>query len=226
MDYPHTSPIILTDDIFVAYGGHTGSSAVATRQAAYLISERGVSEDIGTLLLPTNVSGTFNFEQYTPRFILDWNRVQEVSVIRFLDTKQEVYYTITGTDNIFASIRSMKRGILDLHHLHGNCNCSSSIRPWPYQIEVEYQAGLPTGTANQPDTLLALVTYADMILNEIVGFGNEAPGLVGVQRFTNQKYTEVRTGLKKTGYGASAKAQLVSKLLNPLKVRTKVKLGW
>jgi len=59
MEYPYASPIILTDAIFTAYGGHTGSSATAQRTAAYLIAEMAATADIGSFLLPTTVTGTF-----------------------------------------------------------------------------------------------------------------------------------------------------------------------
>ena len=88
-----------------------------------------------------------------------------------------------------------------------------------------YQAGLPTGTANQPNMLLALSTYADIVMNEIIGFGNEAPGGVGVQEFSNQSYREKRTKLGKTGFGSSARAQFVSRLLTSFRKLRYVKLG-
>ncbi|GAF73015.1 unnamed protein product, partial [marine sediment metagenome] len=72
----------------------------------------------------------------------------------------------------------------------------------------------------------ALSTYSDIIMNEIMGFGNEAPGGVGVQEFSNQGYREIRTKLGKTGFGSSARAQFVSNLLTSFRKHRYVKLGW
>lgn len=214
--YPHSSPIIMTDDIFVAYGGHTGSSTLAQREAAYLISEMATSYDLETLLLPTVVTGTFTIAQISP-IVTDWAYVNTVHRIRFFDTEESAYYTITGTDNIYASLRDGGYGIIDLHTLIGNCNCCHGNWEIPYIVEVAYTAGLPTGTANRADMLLALTTYSDIVLNEIVGYGNEAPGDVGVKSFSNQQYMESRVALLRTSYGTSARANFVHKLLTKLR---------
>ena len=49
--YPYNYPVVETDAIFIAYGGQTGTSVVAQRQAAYLIAEMTASLDVDTLLL-------------------------------------------------------------------------------------------------------------------------------------------------------------------------------
>ena len=224
--YPLSSAIILTDSIFVEYGGNTGSSTVAQRNAGYFIAEEAVSRDISTLLLPVVVTGTYTWNEYTPELVTEWAYVDRVDVVRFIDAKGDTYYTITGTDNVYVSIRDQEYGIIDIHQLWRNCNCSSAASPYPYQVQVVYQAGLPTGTANYPNMLLALSTYADIVLNEIIGFGNEAPGGVGVQEFSNQSYREKRTKLGKTGFGSSARAQFVSRLLTSFRKLRYVKLGW
>jgi len=129
-------------------------------------------------------------------------------------------------DGVIPSNKDQGYGIIDIHSLWGNCNCVSSARPHPYQVQAVYTAGLPTGTANQPDMLLALTTYSTIIMNEIIGFGNEAPSAVGVQEFSNQEYREIRTKLGKKIYGSSAKAQLISDLLAGYRKTKYVKLGW
>ena len=50
--YPFSTPIILTDDIFVQYGGQTGSSTPLQRQGAYWVAEKQATNYIGTFLLP------------------------------------------------------------------------------------------------------------------------------------------------------------------------------
>jgi hypothetical protein len=222
--YPYSSPIILTQDIFAKYGGDIGKiEADEAYTAAYLLSEMAVWSELSTFLLPTLVTGTQHFNP-SQVFMLDYTYVNSVAKIRFIDTKEDTYYTISGTDNIHASLRDPLRGIVDIHTIIGSCNCSSHGRPYPYQIQTVYTAGLPTGTASQPDILMALVTYADIILNEMVGFGNEGAGDIGVASFKNQDYSENRVALLRTTFGTSARAQFVQKLLAKYKVRRKVKL--
>jgi hypothetical protein len=224
--YPFSSGIVIDDDIFELYGGDSLLGTDSQRAAAYFIAERTVSEDISTLLVPTTVTGTYTYPEYMPKLKTDWAYVHSVDVIRFIDVDESVYYTITGTANIYASIRDQGYGIIDIHQLSGNCRCHSSAMPYPYQVQVVYTAGLPLGISERSDILLAITTYAIIILNEIIGFGNEEPGGVGVQQYSNQEYRAIRTKLGKKIYGSSAKAQFISDLLTPYRKLRYVKLGW
>jgi len=210
--YPYSSPIILTDDIFQKYNGNINASTPELRQIAFTVAEEKVSEDISTFLLPTTVTGTFSFEHTRP-IITDYAYVNQVNVVRFLDTEEDIYYSVTGTNNVYVSIRNDTYGIIDIHSVWLNCQCSNRWGLYPYKVQVSYTAGLPTGTASSPNFLLALTTYADMVLNQIEGYGNEAEGLVGVDQFKNQDYSEVRHQLVRTSFGSSARAQFVSDLL-------------
>ena len=209
MIYPYSTPIILTDDIYVAYGGHTGSSVVAQRAGAYWIAERTLSSDLETFLLPTIITGTYLYNPLDKFLILDHTYIQRVIRTRFLDTEETAYWSQAGTDNLYLSLRDDERGLVDIHWVLGSCSAHTMI---PYKIEEVYEAGLPTGTANNPDILLALTTYADIVLNEIIGYGNEAPGDIGVQQFSNQQYMETRVRLVQTAFGSSARAQFIKKL--------------
>ena len=221
--YPHTTPIILTDDIFTAYGGNTGTSTQAQRNAAYQIAEMAATQDIGTFLLPTTVTGTFAEGNLFP-IITDYNYVHRVFTTSFLDFQETAYFTASGTANVHVSIRNDTRGIIDIATLIRNCACQNFFhgRGYPYQVRLSYEAGLPTGTANQPDALFGLTTYADIILAEMIGYGNEAPGDVGVQEFANQEYREKRVMLLRTSYGTSARAQSAYKAFSRLRKRTQV----
>jgi len=223
--YPLSSAIIMDDDIYELYGGDSTKGTDSQRAAAYFIAEEAVSRDISTLLLPVIVTGTYTWNEYMP-LMTEWAYVHRVDEIRFIDIEGDTYYTISGTDNVYVSIKNQEYGIIDIHQLWGNCRCSSPANPYPYQVQAIYQAGLPTGTANHPNMLLALSTYSDIIMNEIMEFGNEAPGGVGVQEFSNQSYREIRTKLGKTGFGSSARAQFVSSLLTSFRKHRYVKLGW
>ena len=214
--YPYSTPIILTDDIFQQYGGVLNASKPELREIAFVVAEEAVTDDIGTLLLPTIVTGTASWNLTNP-IITDYGYVNRVDVVRFLDTQENIYFTASGTANVYVSLRDDTYGIIDIHHIFANCGCISSVNPYPYQVQYVYEAGLPTGTANNPKILLALTTYSDMVLNQIEGFGNEADGLVGVSEFKNQDYSEKRHNLKRTIFGSSARSQFVSDLLTNLR---------
>ena len=208
--YPYSYPIIMTDDLFVLYGGHTGTTTSAQRSVAYTLAEQAASADLGTLLLPTIVTGTYNFHELKPFIILDHAYVNNVPLVRFFDVDENNYHTISGTANVYASLRDDEYGTVDLDLFFRRCCSSLSL---PYKVQIVYQAGLPTGTANHPDILLALTTYSDIILNEIIGYGNEAPGDIGIQSFRNQQYSEERIGLIRTSFGSSPKANFAHRLL-------------
>ena len=223
--YPYSSSIILNDTIYLSYGGVTGSSTTAQRNAAYLLSEMMVSEALETFLLPTTVTGTYLYNKLSPFVILDHTYIQTVNHVWFIDTKETIYWDQAGTANIYVSLRSGDYGLVDLHYIVGSCNCHSNSNPFPYQVNIAYTAGLPTGTANRPDILLALTEYAKIVVNEIIGFGNEAPGDIGVQDFQNQQYREIRVKLLRTAFGTSAKAQFIDRLVSKYKMRRWVGLS-
>lgn len=209
--YPYSAPIILTDDIYTSYGGDTGNSTPAQRQAAYLLAEEKVTEDIDTFLLPTTITGVYLYNPYK-YLMLDYGYVNSVGLVSFLNTKEEVYWSISGTSNIYISIRNDTYGVIDIDYLMGYCGCASI--GFPYQVQVVYTTGLPTGTASDPRILMALTEYANIIVNEMIGYGNEAPGDIGVQSFTNQQYQENRKFLLRTTFGTSAKANFIRNLLS------------
>lgn len=210
-NYPYNSAIILTDTLFNLYGGHTGSSVAAQRQAAYFISEIAVSDDISTLLLPTIVTGTY---LYNPlhEFILDHGYITKIIQTKYICQDESVFYTVAGTANDYVTLLDGEYGTAIINASGGGlCNCGNSNIP--FKVQFVYEAGLPSGTSYHPDILLGLVTYADIILNEIQGYGNEAPGDIGVQDYRNQGYSESRVALIRTVFGTSARAQFVHKLL-------------
>jgi hypothetical protein len=206
--YPYSSPIILTDDIFVAYGGHTGTSVAAQRQAAYFIAEKAATEDIGSFLLPTMVTGTNQYNGSLD-FMLEYGYINYIVQTNFIDKIGNTYFSVVGTNNVYVGIQDDLRGLVRV--------TSWAYDPLFYEVQFVYSAGIPSGTSFRPDVLLCLTTYADIVLNEIMGYGNEAPGDVGVQNFRNVNYYETRIGLIRTMFGTSARAQFAHKLLTSLR---------
>lgn len=216
MLYPYAAPIILTDALFQKFGGILGDTLPEMRQVAYQLAEQFVSEDLETYLLPTPVTGTYS---YHSRLTLDHTHVNAVHLLRFYDTQERLYWTVSGTANIYASLwEEGDYGLVDLHQVFAHCGECMLGGILPYRIQVAYTAGLPSGTSYQPHVLMALKTVATVILNEMIGFGNEAPGDIGVQRYSSQNYSETRVGLIRTVYGTSPQAQFAHKLLTPLRL--------
>jgi hypothetical protein len=216
MNYVHRVPIILNDNIYEEYGGVLDTCTPQQRKNMYWLAEITLSEALETYLLPTIVTGTFLYNKLSPYVILDHTYIQSVNHTYFIDIKETIYWDQAGTNNIYVSLRSGDYGLVDLHYLVGSCNCGPT---GPYKVDIVYTAGLPTGTANQPDILMALTEYAKIGINEMIGFGNEAPGDIGVQDFQNQQYREMRVKLLRTSFGTSAKAQFIDKLISKYKMK-------
>lgn len=216
MFYPYSTPIVLTDDIFQKYGGILGETFPEMREAAYQIAEQLVSEDIDTYLIPTTVTGTYSYSQ---RIILDHAYVSKVDTIQFYDNEERLYWTVSGTANIYASLMNNgDYGIVELYMVLANCQGCQSVFSYPEKVAITYHTGLSSGVAYQPKVLMALTMMSKIVLNEMIGFGNEGPGDIGIQRFSNQGYSEQRVALIRTVYGASAQAQFIHKLLNHLRI--------
>ncbi|MBT7009794.1 hypothetical protein HN960_05160, partial [Candidatus Peregrinibacteria bacterium] len=67
----------MTEDIYVEYGGQTGTSTATQRQNAFLIAEQRASKYIGTFLLPTIVTGTYPYN--SSNFIVtDYGYVHQI----------------------------------------------------------------------------------------------------------------------------------------------------
>jgi len=213
MIYPFTEAQVLTDDLFVAYGGNTGSTTAFQREAAYFIAEKWISDEIGTLIVETTVTGTSYYPLHGSSLVLDYTYVWNVHEVRFIDTRGTNYYTITGTANYDAAIRNKERGILDVFSILGYCRaCGYDGSYVPYQFEIPYAAGLPTGTYASPSFLLALTSASQIALDEIQGWGGET--FSGITEFRNQQYMEKRLAPVMTAFGASPKAQFIKTLID------------
>jgi hypothetical protein len=206
--YPFNSPIILNDSIFLAYGGQSGTFSNQQRQAAYLIAEQQASTHLHTLLLPTIVTGTFGYDK---RIVTDYGFVNQVYSVGIL-SKDSYLNCNLQSDSGCVFVWEDTFGYLDVGCITSQCGCGYPI---PYQIQVSYQAGLPTGVANQPAVLLALTMAATISLNEMTfPSQNEGVGDIGIESFGSLDYSEKRKALKNTVFGSSAKAQKIVSLLN------------
>lgn len=230
--YPYNSAIILTDDIFNTYGGQNYNSVPVQRNAAYLIAEKQATRYINTFLLPTIVTGTYNY-QNQPRIATDFGYVHSINAVNILS--QDFF---TASCNLLSNpgcalIAEDGYGYVDIQTLLPTATLISyyaipypafpPVFPFlanylqPYQFQITYTAGLPTGTANQADVLLALTMAAQINLNLMVNqpmLAGEAD--VGIDAFSAIDYRETRhkSSIKRTVFGSSATANKIADLLN------------
>lgn len=191
------------------YGGQTGSFTAAQRSAAYLIAEQQASNYIGSLLLPTVVTGTWG---YAPRIVTDYGYVHQIYAVNVLSKNSTSTCTLQS-DSGCAFVWEDTYGYLDVSCLVNSYSCAGVFLP--YQLQLAYQAGLPTGTANQPAVLLGLTMAAQISLNEMIfPSQNESTGDIGVSEFSSLDYREKRVAMRRTAFGTSAKAEKIAQLID------------
>jgi len=217
--YPHSSPIIITDDIFQIYGGSLENGTYARRQAAYLITEKQMSSHIGTFLLPTTVTGTFPWPG-GQHMVLPYSHINSIPNVTILS--QESFCNCDLKEDSGCSfIWNDTYGYIDVRQVASYCNCPCGNS---YQVRVVMNAGLPTGSASQADMLLALTLASELNLNRIVDpSANEGTGDIGIEEFSNLGYRERRIGMKRTAFGNSAKANEIALMTNTFRKKRALK---
>lgn len=209
--YPYNSPIILTEDIYHTYGGQSGTVTSAMLQNSFLIAEQRVTKYIGTFLLPTIVTGTHPYN-HSNFIATDYGYVHQILSASVLSVQGSSTCELKS-DSGCAYIFEDTFGYLNYSCVQSICNCAAY--QFPYQFQIAYQAGLPTGTANQPGILHALTIVAELALNEMVfPRANETQGDRGITEFSLlDEYKEKRKDWPVTALGASARAGLAADLI-------------
>jgi len=220
MDYPYGTAFLLNDSVFTSYGGLTGTSTAAQRNAAYFVAERQMTEHIGTFLKPTDVSDTYLWVTSNP-FELEYGYVRSINGVTLKDAENDTYvYTADDISN-YVLLRNWKAGYVDILLTPAGWAYYNPI--FPYTVEVSWTCGLLTGTSTAPDMLMALTMVAQINLNEIVSDGtlvNEGVGDIGIQEFSNQFYHEIRTKLGHSIFGNSAKANKAANLTRHFRAKS------
>lgn len=231
--YPFDYPLIMNDVIFSQYGGKgTGTFTPQQLQAAYIIAETQVSGYIGTFLLPVVVTGTFiTAPTIVQRIATDYGYVSQILRVAI---KSKKVSTSGGCELLDADgcafIYNDTYGYIDVQRLQGLCGCGQSNVP--YQYEITYEAGLPSGVSTQPGVLAALTIVSGILLNElypgVVGM-NESVGDVGIQEWESFGYHERRSAhvLRRTAMGGSAMANKAAQLVDSCvkKCRRSLRIG-
>lgn len=225
--YPFSGPVILNNQNFIDYGGQTGTFSHQSLQSSYWLAEMQVTAYIGTPLLPVIITGTFPF-QNSARLATDYGYVHRLLSVNILTKGQCNTCSLESNDGC-GYIYSDTYGYVDFRRLASVCSCGWNwwgntypayiVAERPYQIQIAYEAGLPSGTANQPTILEALTILAQIDLNEknpgLVGV-NEGVGDISIQKFKSLDYFEHRGdhSLIQTALGGSARAMRAKKLID------------
>ena len=235
--YPYNSAKVLNNDLFWRYGGRlyvSGSFSQQQLNDAYFLAELQATQHIGTLLVPSIVTGTYNY-QNQPRIATDYGYVTNILAVNvFTENMFSTTCDLLSSPGC-AIISSDTYGYIDVTLLTPNTSLISyygipypafppslpflSNYLTPYQFQIAYQCGLPTGVSLQPGILRALSIASIIYLNDIepglVG-QNEGIGDVGIDNFKIMDYTEARhkSGLKRTAFGNSAMASRAASLID------------
>jgi len=215
-NYPFLIAQILSEQLFVTYGGRTGTASAAQVAGALTIAERQMTEQLGTYLVPVTVTGTYYVNNDFEPLVLEVGRIREVkrATFHFIESLETGTYTNYPA---IAQLRDAESGFIDVRfHLNGY---PCQWQPGPYEVEIVFTAGMDTGTTmNEPSLHMGLAAAADLVLNEMVDPGGFEVQ-VGVQDWSSMRYRENRTPLHNTAFGMSARANYISRLVEHLKVR-------
>lgn len=231
--YLVTGTTVLTEQIFIDYGGHTGTSTQAQRNAAYQMAEQMAIEEIGTLLVPTILTGTFSWPLSDTRFMLPHTHVRSISSVTAIHD--------SGCDCASSQVEiggcawliDAQAGIISLEQCNSTasnscaCSCNGSYG-LPLLFRIVYEAGIQAGlVAANANSLLGLVTSADLALEQIIdpGGAEGGPGDPSLSSVSDTGYSESRQFLRMTAFGGSPRANFAARMLSPLKFKRALKLG-
>lgn len=236
--YPFSVPQILDTPTFTNYGGKTGSFTYNQLQSSFLVAEQAISNYIGTLLVPTVVSGTFGY-MGKQRIATDYGYVW--TILRLDILSQNVFSSNCDlqSNSGCAFIWEDTFGYIDVRQALSMSNIGAlswftGLAPLfpvfsplanmtnPYQFRLSYFAGLPTGISMLPGVLEALTIVAQIDLNEKDPGNsgmNEGIGDVGITEFSDLGYRGYRekrkdSDIKRTILGSSPKANYAARLID------------
>lgn len=211
--------MILDDASFTLYGGQIGTSTPTQRNTAYRIAELQVRNHLGYPLIRETVTGQVPSYHFGENDLLKYSMVERIDAYDIMYSGTVVSPSSLFNSHIFGTcltypfvfLLDNELGLIDLTLLQPYRNVPGLA------LRVVYTAGLETGTFNtNEDAMMALSMAAQIVLNELT-----VPGLtearIGVQEFTNMKYTEKRYKLGRSVFGSSAAANYIVTLLSRMK---------
>lgn len=234
LPYLVTGTSVLTEQIFVDYGGQTGTATNAQVNAALQMGEQFAIQEIRTFLVPTSISGTFAWPM-DDRLLLPHTHIRSVSSVTAIHEAgcdcADNQVEISGC----AWILDYQAGIISLRECGSNvrtpaisCNCSyPSSYGGRLLYQIVYEAGIQDGlVAANSSVLMGLVTAADLALEQIIdSSGAEGgPGDPSVSSFSDTGYSETRQFLRMTSFGGSPRANYAARMLQPIKYKRALRL--
>jgi hypothetical protein len=205
----HTSPVVLTDEIFFQYTPNLPYIGTSDqRQAAYTAAEQGFIEFAFSPIYPTQISGTYPWGNSPERLLLRMGNVISIDAVTAISLGG-CNCTLSRDDGC-GIILNARYGIVSLRQTEGAFYSNCGHAGAPYQAEVVYTAGFPTGViANDPALHMALSMVAEIYLNEIVDpSANEGgPGAPGVTEYSSLGYSETRGKIVPNAWGQTARTQ-------------------
>lgn len=220
-----TSPKVLSQSSFLAYGGAVGAATAAQLNAAFCIAEEWAQSELVAPLVGTTLTGTFSWP-LEGLLQLPHNNIQALnSVVGLQGNDCDCTYTeLTAC----AFLIHPESGIISLKNYGcGSVDCGTTPGGTINQVRVVYTAGYASGQVSAlPGVMLALVKVAQMVVKEITAPWEleGGPGAAGVQEFSDGSYREVRTKLYETMFGSSPLANMAKRLLEPLRAHRCMRL--
>lgn len=192
------------------YGGRIGTSTTPIREAAYLLAEDQMTEHLNSFIIPTIITGSISHIRDN-LFQTDFGHVQQIYGVSLVSVRQ-LSPLLTEVHTGSALIKNAEHGLIEVF-----TDCTNF---WLESASAIYKSGLASGTSTQPAMLSALTMAAQINLNEMnVSLANEGVADIGVQRFSNQAYSEERKRLLNTVFGNSAASQRIARLVKRYRSR-------
>lgn len=232
LPYLVTGTSVLTEAIFIEYGGQTGTATTGQINNALQMAEQFAIQEIGTFLVPTVVSGTFAWPIHE-RINLPHRHVRTVSSVTAIheagcdcaDDQVEL--------SACAWIMDYQAGIVSLrecgNYIGGSiaCGCTGDGYGEPLQYQIVYEAGIQAGlVAANASALMGLTVAADLALEQIID-PEGAEGGAGdpsLTNFSDTGYSASRQFLFMTAFGGSPKANYAARMLKPLSYKRALRL--
>jgi len=227
-----TGTSVLNDSLFIQYGGNTGTSTQAQRDAAYMMAEQDAGDYLQTFLVPTTITGSFQWPTVGNRIQLEYKHINTITGLVAIhdtgcdcDTVEVVGCAIiVDSDNAIVDISNCGSGGV-LKSSCSGCDCFSGGGRSD-RFRIGYTVGLPAGlVAANAKALMGLITIADIALQQIT-CPETAEGGAGdpsISNFSDSGYSESRQFLKMTTLGGSPRANYAARMLDSLKFKRVLK---
>lgn len=227
VEYHHLSPVILTAEMFDKYSPElTVSPRPDQQEAAFLIAEQKMVQGLQTPLLPTQVSGSFNFPYPYNTIMMPHTYVRSIDAIT-------AWGYVGGCNCDITELQACGRlrnylGWVDTKIIAGYYvrACGASVAP--EYFDITYTAGLSTGTAADDArfqmslSILARIEVLEMLDPGALEGGG---GNIGVQSYSTVGYSETRVKLAKTPFGSSALSNKAWDLVSHLNIKRPMRFG-